>query len=135
MEIRGGNNPKFMEETKKRTVQQNRALHKFFDLVAKELNRNGLDVRRTLKPDVDVWWSPYMVKELMWKPIQRIYTGKKSTTELDKHKDIDEIYDIFIRHLGENFGKMGVEFIAFPSIENLMEQLENDPKRNNKTIS
>lgn len=110
-----------MEE--KRTLKQNNALHLYFDLVAKELNDAGLDVRRTLKPSVDIWWSGEMVKELMWKPIQKLYLKKKSTKELNKVKDIDEIYEIMNRHLSEKFGSMGVNHIGFPSLEELEKQL------------
>lgn len=106
-----------------RTLAQNRALHKFFELVAKELNDAGLDVRRTLKPEVDIPWSSYMVKELLWRPVQKIYLGKQSTTELNKHSDITELYEIFNKHLGEKFGELGVEHITFPSLEALENKL------------
>jgi hypothetical protein len=103
----------------KRTPTQNNALHLYFALVAKELNDAGLDVRRVMKPGIDINWSPYMVKELLWKPVQLLYTGKRSTTELDKVKEINEIYEIFNRHLGERFGEFGVTHIPFPSLEEL----------------
>ena len=106
------------------TRQQQKALHLFFTLVAKELNDCGLDVRRTLKAEVDIPWSGHLVKELMWKPIQKIYTGKQSTTQLSKIKEIDEIYEIFNRHLGQRFGEFGLEHISFPSLEALEGQLE-----------
>jgi len=114
-----------MTQEKKRTIQQNKALHKFFELVSNELKAAGLDdMRVVLKAGIPIPVSPYMVKELMWKPVQKIYTGKISTTQLDKVKEIDEIYDIFNKHLGERFGEMGVEHIPFPSLEALEAQLE-----------
>lgn len=106
-------------EEKKRTAQQNRALHLYFTLIAKELNDAGLDVRRVMKPEIDIPWSPHMVKELLWKPVQVIFLGKRSTTELNKVKDIDELYEIFNRHLGEKFGEFGVEHVPFPSLSEL----------------
>jgi hypothetical protein len=108
----------------KRTIQQNKALHKFFELVSKELIQAGItDMRVVLKPEIEIPVSPYMVKEFMWKPIQKIYTGKNSTTKLDRYSEINQIYDIFNKHLGEKFGQMGVEFIPFPSLEELEKQL------------
>ena len=46
-----------------RTLQQNRALHVLFQMLANELNSNGLDMRKTLKPSVDIPWSGRSVKE------------------------------------------------------------------------
>lgn len=41
-------------------------------------------------------------------------TQKKSTTELEKTGEIDEVWDTLLRHLGEKFG---VEYIPLPSQE------------------
>jgi len=46
----------------KRTVQQNKALHVLFNLLAQNLNEAGLDMRKTLKPEVDIPWSGASVK-------------------------------------------------------------------------
>ena len=37
---------------KQRTIQQNRALHLYFQLIADRLNDAGLDMRVVLKPDM-----------------------------------------------------------------------------------
>lgn len=95
-----------------RTLKQNRALHKFFAILAKELNESGLDMRVVLKPEVDIPWSTETVKEYLWRPLQKIQLLKSSTTELST-KDIDEVFDTLNRLLGEKFGK----HIDFPSIE------------------
>lgn len=93
---------------KQRTLQQNKALHKYFTLLAEELNQAGYDMRRTLKPGVDIPWSPETVKEYLWKPIQNAQLMKQSTTELTT-KEIDLVYDTLTRHLGETTG-VSVEF-------------------------
>lgn len=108
-----------------RTLQQNRALHKFFGLLAEELNKAGLDMKVVLKPEVDIPWTAQMVKEFLWRPIQKAYIGKQSTTELEKVKEIDEIYEILNRHLAQKFGEFGLENVPFPSLENLLNQNEN----------
>lgn len=99
----------------KRTDRQNRALHVLFRLLADELNSAGLDMRKTLKPDVEIPWSPQSTKEYLWRPIQQAQLSKKSTTELTT-KEIDEVFDTINRHLGEKFGI----HIPFPSIEEVL---------------
>ena len=100
---------------KQRTLQQNSALHKYFELLADELNTAGLDMRRTLKPGVDIPWSQNTVKDFLWRPIQRAQLQKESTTELTT-KDIDTVYDTLTRYLGEKHGLT----VVFPSIEEIM---------------
>lgn len=94
-----------------RTSQQNRALHKAFQLVAESLNDAGLDQRKVLKPSVDIPWTHEAVKENLWRPIQKAMYNKHSTTELDKVKEIEHIWDTLMRHLAEKFH---LEYIPFP---------------------
>lgn len=100
------------KEEEQRTLQQNKALHLFYQHLADELNDGGLDMRGVLKSWVAIPWSKESVKEFLWKPIQELQLRKRSTTELNT-KDVDKIYMTLMRHLGEKFG-VGVEF---PSIE------------------
>lgn len=99
---------------KLRTDQQNRALHVYFELLAEELNDAGLDMRKVLKPSIDIPWTKSSVKEYLWRPIQYATTQKKSTTKLLKQKDIDIIYETLNRHLSQIFGIS----VPFPSVEN-----------------
>lgn len=100
---------------KQRTLKQNRALHLLFTLLAEKLNESGLDMRKTLKPEVEIPWSGRSIKEYMWRPIMKAQLNKKSTTELNT-KEIDEVFETINRHLGEKFGL----HVPFPSIESLM---------------
>lgn len=95
-----------------RTLTQNAALHKLFGLISEELNAAGLDVRTTLKPDFEIPWNPRLVKEILWRETQRVVLGKDSTTELEKQKDIDLVYDVLNRFLA----KHGIH-VPFPSVE------------------
>ena len=107
-----------IEKFKKfRSDQQNRALHLYFNLLAEELNQHGMDMKHFLK--VDISWSGLMVKELLWKPLQKIHLGEKSTTRL-KTEDINKIWDILNRVITERSG--GNINVAFPSIESLSEE-------------
>lgn len=96
---------------KQRTGQQNRALHKFYSLLSDELNTKGLDVRKVVKEGFNIWWTPEMVKEIIWRPFQKVKYGTDSTTFLTKHEQIDAIHEDIMRNLGEKFG---VDYIDFP---------------------
>jgi hypothetical protein len=103
----------------KRTDKQNASLHLFFEQVAQALNEQGYDVRIVTQviaeKGVDFLWSKELVKEILWRNIQKKYLGKKSTTELDSVGDITEIYEMLNKFLGENFQV----HVPFPSIETL----------------
>ena len=105
---------------KKRTIQQNKALHLYFEMVAEALNEAGLDMKKVLKPEIDIDWTKSSIKEYLWRPVQELRVGKKSTTQMNT-KDIDGIYDVLNRFLSEKFGL----HIPFPSIEELLQKAEN----------
>lgn len=96
----------------KRTEQQNKSLHLYFQMLADSLNESGLDLRVVLKPNISVPWSKDLIKEHLWAPIQKAVLKSESTTELDKQQ-VSEIYDILNRHLSEKFGVS----VQFPSHE------------------
>jgi hypothetical protein len=97
-----------------RTIKQNSAMHKYFDMVAKEFNKRNLSISVVLKPDI--MWNTIAIKEQLWKPIQKGALGKISTTRLEK-KDLTLVYDIMNKLLGERFGFN----VPFPSKEELEE--------------
>lgn len=105
---------------RKRTSLQNRSLHLFFNLLADELNLSGYDMKKVLKPSVDISWTKENVKEYLWRPIQEALKLKKSTTELTT-KEMQEVWEILNRHLGE---KLGVH-VSFPSNEQTREYLNS----------
>lgn len=86
-----------------RTTTQNSALHVFFRLLAEALNDAGYDMKRVIKPEVDIPWNERSVKEFLWKPIQHAVIDKDSTTRLDT-KQVSQVYDVLNRHLAEKFG-------------------------------
>lgn len=111
--------PKEQKQYPKRTAQQNRALHVLFALLASTLNENGLDMRKTLKPEIEIPWSGNSVKEYLWRPIQVAQLNKNSTTELTTI-EIDQVFDTINKHMGEKFGL----HVPFPSIEDIILQQE-----------
>ena len=86
-----------------RTSAQNRSLHLYFTLLAKELNDSGQDMRKVLKESVEIPWGVVSIKDQMFKPIALAMFGKSSTTELST-KEISEVYEVLNRHTGEKLG-------------------------------
>ena len=95
-----------------RTIQQNKAIHKYCEMLAQALNDAGYDMRKTLKPGIDIPWNKDRVKDFLWRPIQEAMTGKESTTKLTTREPSD-VYAVLDRHLGEKFGI----HVEFPSNE------------------
>lgn len=109
------------KETNQRTNQQNKALHTYYSLLANTLNAAGYDMKRTLKQDVEIPWTPETVKNYLWRPVQSAQLQKESTTELTT-REIDAVWETLNRHLGEKFGV----FVPFPS-----EESRGDGRRRN----
>jgi len=109
---------------KKRSNQQNKALHRLFELIADDLNNQGLTVKKTLRDDFDMMWTKTLIKEIVWKKIQKAMYGTESTADLTTQQ-IDKIFDVINKHLGE---KHHIH-IPFPSIETLIDYEESKEKQ------
>ena len=103
---------------KKRTLKQNKSLHKYCDMLADELNMAGYDMKKVLKPGIDIMWTPESVKNYLWRPVMHAMFDKISTTELET-KDVTKVYETLNRHTASRFGIS----VVFPSEEEQM--LEN----------
>lgn len=106
-----------MTEEKKRTNRQSRALHKYFELLANDLNDAGYDLKRTLRNDVEIPWTPVLVKELIFRKVMIAMYDKQSTTKLTT-KELISVSDTIARHLSSKLG-IGTDF---PSINNILNQ-------------
>jgi hypothetical protein len=95
---------------KSRTLKQNNSIHKYCAMVAEELNRQGIDMKALLKPEIEIPATPELVKTHIWKPVQNIMLDIESTTDLST-TDVDAVYQVISRHLAENHGIS----VAFPS--------------------
>ena len=100
----------------KRSNQENKAIHVLFQNIAFELNRIGLEFtfRGVKGKDIQTTYTPAIVKEFLWKPLQNALLEKSSTTQLT-HADINLIFEV----LGKWFAENGIE-IFFPSAETLV---------------
>jgi hypothetical protein len=99
-----------------RSMKQNRALHVFFTIISNELNELGMEFQYTgLKGStLSTRYTPHLVKEFFWRPVQIALFDIQSTTKIDT-KQINEINDVIIKF----FAERGVE-LYFPSIESLL---------------
>jgi len=102
-------------EEKRRTCQQNKALHKYLGELASALNLAGWDMKAVLKPYVDIPWNQDMAKEFLWRPIQKAMQLEESTADLST-TDIQAVYAVLDRHISEKFGV----HIEWPSEERMM---------------
>lgn len=96
-----------------RTEQQNKALHLWFTQVSDECRRNSVDAKLVMSKVVRMDMTPLFIKE-MWKTLQQALFGKKSTTELRKTGEIEQLYDHFVRFFANEFE---LELPPFPSDE------------------
>lgn len=90
-------------ETKQRTGQQNKALHKYLAMLSKDLNRAGLDMRKTLKPEVEIPWTMENAKNYLWRPLMKAVTGKDSTRDMET-TEVNEVYSVLSRHMADKHG-------------------------------
>lgn len=111
--IRKGSLIELKEVKKTRTNKQNSALHKYFVLIAIELNELGNTFTYTgLKgKEIQVRYTPDIVKNFMWRPIQMALFDIESTTKLTtaQMNEIILVIDGF-------FAERGVT-VDFPSID------------------
>jgi len=109
------------EVKKKRSLNQNNALHLYFEHLSNALNDLGITfVWRGLKGnDMEIRYTAELVKAHIWKPIQETLFKKESTTKLTT-QEMNEIITV----LNKFFSERGV-YIAFPSIESLIDRKFN----------
>lgn len=90
-----------VKSAKQRTLTQNRALHKYCSMLSDALNDAGFDFRTFIKEGIEVPFTPDLVKEHIWKPVQKAVLGIESTTEA-KTSDYSKVYDAINLHLINN---------------------------------
>jgi len=114
---------KIAKVVKKRTLTQNRALHLFFKHMAIHLNSIGQNFHFSgIKGlDLEIPYNEILVKETIWKPIQKTMFEIDSTTDLDTFM-INKILDVLTHFFARNNIQLN-----FPSnIELLIKQLNEN---------
>jgi len=109
---------KLPKADQQRTSPQNRACHKYFDLMANELKKSGVTFSEyvRMRPKLEMHWTPHRVKEL-WKEACFHMYGHTSTAQMTT-KQVNDVYDVVNKALGEITGV----HIPFPSFETLIEE-------------
>lgn len=112
-------------QPKTRSLTQNKALHKYCEMVAHELSNNGHTMQDVVKVITRVEITPTTenVKEILWREIQKALFGKKSTTELTT-AEVNRVYEVMSMFLAREFEIS----LPFPSEENTQEYLESYEK-------
>ena len=110
---------------KTRSNLQNKSLHLFFRLISDELNELGLTFNYIgLKGlEMDLRYTPDLVKITIWKPIQKALFNTDSTKDLDSYQ-LNEVSETIIKF----FAEKGISLI-FPNIQSLIDQ-EDERKTN-----
>ena len=94
-----------------RTLQQNSAMYKYFQLLADALNEAGMEIHMEyLGKTAEIPWTPTAVKERLWLPIMQSMFDIKSTAKLDR-KQVSEVYEVLSRWLATERGIL----LDFPS--------------------
>ena len=107
-----------LKTDQQRTSPQNRACHKYFDLMANELKNSGVTFSEyvRMRPKLEMHWTPHRVKEL-WKEACFHMYGHTSTAQMNT-KQVNDVYDVVNKALGEITGV----YVPFPSFETLIEE-------------
>ena len=100
-----------------RTPQQNSANHLWFAMISDALNEAGISVQVAIRDSMSVHFTPVIVKEILWRAIQKVQYGKSSTTELNTLENT-KVAEELNRYLGEKWGL----HVPFPSLDELANQ-------------
>jgi len=88
----------FSIHPQQRSLPQNSSLHLYCEMLADELNDKGLDMRKVLKPEVDIPWSGKSIKKYIWKKIQKIMFDTDSTADLTRPQ-VSQVFDVINRNM------------------------------------
>lgn len=104
-----------MSEEKQRTLRQNRALHKYCELMSSDLQAAGIDQRafyELCKDGFEVPWSMEAFKGLFRQVAHTLYPEIESTSQLTT-KQLQTVYEVVDSRVSELTGVRN----EWPSIE------------------
>lgn len=85
-----------------RSTAQNSAIHVYCREVASVMEASGMDMKTVIKDGVPIVPTMHLIKDYMWRPIQKAVTGKESTTKLDT-VEVNDVYEQLSRLLAEKY--------------------------------
>ena len=108
----------------KRTSTQNKSIHLYLEMVARELQNQGQTMKDVVRlmPEVEIIPTKESLKQIVWKPIQEATLGLTSTTELST-ADVNTVYDIISMFLAKNF-EISLPFPSQEETDNYLKSLE-----------
>ena len=86
-----------------RTTKQNNSLHEGLKNLANTFNDAGLDMKKVLKPGVDIPWTKASAKEFLFNPISMVMFDGRTSSQLDT-VETQDVWKVMIRHTGEKHG-------------------------------
>lgn len=86
-----------------RTITQNKAMHKYFTLLANAFNDAGYTVEMVLTKPLDISWTDNLVKDILWRKIQIALFDKSSTTQLEK-SEVSKTYEELNNYTASTLG-------------------------------
>jgi hypothetical protein len=98
----------------KLTNKQRNSIYLYCERLGDALNDAGYDMKKTLKPGVDIPWSKMLVKEFLWDSVEYGMLHKDSVNDLER-LEVSEVYEVLNRHIATNFGVS----VPFPSEDEL----------------
>jgi hypothetical protein len=96
--------------TKERTTDQNSALHLWLSKKAEQCRDAGLTRQKILSQTIELEVNEHFMKEI-WRDVQQaMFKNGKSTKNLEKNGQIDEVYEHLNRFFAEKFNLPGIKF-------------------------
>lgn len=83
-----------------RSEMQNNSLHLYCRMVSDELNGRGITFTQFFNPGFEVPWSEWIVKDNVWRPVQKALTGNEKTSKA-KTPDYSKVYDVVNNKLAD----------------------------------
>ena len=105
---------KISKTTHERTKDQNSSLHLWFTKKAEQCREAGLTRQQILAKTIELEVNEHFIKEI-WRDVQEaMFKNGKSTKNLEKNGQIDEIVEHLNRFFAEKFHLEGIEFPSDP---------------------
>ena len=107
-------------ERAKRTLLQNKSIHKYWSIICDKLNSSGWTKKKYYEvKEVDIEWTPESVGEDIWRGIQDAMYQHRRTSKLEPGH-VTKVFEVMDRHLSSTCGS---DISApFPSKDSLFDK-------------
>lgn len=93
----------FKPEPRGRTPQQNKGAHAAFRRLSAALNDAGYGIAHPFKPEMEIPYSEFTVKDLLFRPIIKALYDKESTADLST-SELSHAFDVMMGRITELTG-------------------------------